>query len=335
MAGTSKTRRYARALAWTAAALVAASPAMAKKAEKKRMQASYEAASLIAIPKFSPLPARAVAAPAGPATFFTINDALAKRDGRRGDGAVRLAAADPTAINDAASPAAPAVVSKRTDEPFGMELFRAPEGALWIKWRRLSDQLGADEKTIAACSEDDCTPSAQKFVNLVNQVKGLTGRAQLERVNQAVNAAVAYATDLALHGEPDRWSAPLATLQAARGDCEDYAFLKRQVLLHAGVKPADLRIVLLRDTAARGDHAVLSARAGGKWYVLDNRRGGFFEESELPHYLPLFAIDETGLKLFAVPFASLSEPAGILPGVNAETDEFTLGGGLGSMEPTL
>jgi predicted transglutaminase-like cysteine proteinase len=334
MAGTSKTRRYARALAWTAAALVVASPAMARKADKKRMQASYEAASLIAIPKFSAPAARAAAAPAGPATFFTINDALAKRDGLRRDGAVRLAATDPAAVTDAA-PAAPAVLSKRTDQPFGMELFRAPEGALWVKWRRLSEQLGADEKTIAACADDDCTPSAQKFVNLVSQAKGLTGRAQLERVNQAINTAVAYATDLALHGEADRWSAPLATLQAGRGDCEDYAFLKRQILLHAGVKPSDLRIVLLRDTAARGDHAVLSARADGKWYVLDNRRGGFFEETDLPHYLPLFAIDETGLKLFAVPLASSSEPANVLPGVNADTNEFTLGGGLGSTEPVL
>src|SRR4029078_5523317 len=69
-----------------------------------------------------------------------------------------------------------------------------------------------------------------------------------------------------------------------------------------GVPEEYLRIVLLRDTQTREAHAVLSARNDGQWYILDNRRLGFYVYDELPHYMPLFALDHDGVKLFAAPY---------------------------------
>jgi predicted transglutaminase-like cysteine proteinase len=267
----------------------------------------------------------------GPATFFTIAGALAKRDGGRIDNAIKLAAADPTETLQDVSPQ-PAVAPVRGDEPFGMQAFRAPEGLLWSKWRRLTQELGEEEKVLSSCSSGTCSRTAAAFLDHVNQIKTLNGRARLEKVNRIVNAAIAYASDLSLHGELDRWSAPLATIQAGRGDCEDYAILKRQMLIHAGATPADLRIVLLRDTAVRLDHAVLAARTEGQWFILDNRKSGFYEERDLPHYMPLFALDQGGVKLFAVPFANLLAPQDdmILPGLDTE-----LPGSAGELEFSL
>lgn len=314
------TRAFARVALLTAVTIAVSGPALARKATRSVANSSFDAASLIPMPKFS-TPAKKTATEfSGPATFFTIAGALAKRDGAKTNGAVRLASADPTdTLVD--TPPASALVPARGEEPFGMHAFRAPEGLLWSKWRRLTREMGEEAKALALCASDTCSKAASAFLAMVDQATAAKGgRAQLERVNRIVNASVTYASDMALHGELDRWTAPLATLQSGRGDCEDYAILKREILIHAGVKPADLRIVLLRDTAVRLDHAVLAARSEGQWFILDNRKGGFFEERDLPHYMPAFALDQTGVKLFAVPFAgrAFEENEPILPGIDTE-----------------
>src|SRR5258707_12999976 len=71
-----------------------------------------------------------------PATFFSINEVLAKLDRQRGRGpnAVRLAALPPSNFATDAQPQrneAPPVGK----EPWGLFTFRAPEGMLWHKWR--------------------------------------------------------------------------------------------------------------------------------------------------------------------------------------------------------
>jgi hypothetical protein len=75
------------------------------------------------------------------------------------------------------------------------------------------------------------------------------------------------------------------------------------VLRAAGVAPETLRIVLLRDTASREDQAVLAAREDGRWFILDNRRAGFYQDAALPHYMPLFALGQNGVQVFAAPYA--------------------------------
>jgi predicted transglutaminase-like cysteine proteinase len=142
-----------------------------------------------------------------------------------------------------------------------------------------------------------------RFLALVEGAREQTGRARLEAVSHAVNAQIRYTSDMAQHGVPDLWSAPLATLASRRGDCEDYAIAKYAVLRAAGVAADDLRIVLLRDTASREDHAVLAARENGRWFILDNRRAGFYEDTALPHYMPLFALGQNGVQVFAAPYA--------------------------------
>jgi hypothetical protein len=74
---------------------------------------------------------------------------------------------------------------------------------------------------------------------------------------------------------------------------------------------------------------VLTARLDGRWYVLDNRRSGFYAEGDLPHYLPLFALDRDGVKLFAAPFASLRVvDDSVLPGLDDETAVMPFSGNL-------
>lgn len=71
--------------------------------------------------------------------------------------------------------------------------------------------------------------------------------AKIDAVNRYVNARVAYVNDIRLSGVEDRWSTGTATLALGKGDCEDYAIAKMQMLRRAGFADQDLYLVVLRD----------------------------------------------------------------------------------------
>ena len=241
-----------------------------------------------------------------PATFFTINAVLAKLDAqrtRRAD-AVRLAAlTHPSSVTDTPPEHGPA--SAAGTEPFGLFIFRAPDGVLWRKWRAVEGDMAKDQAVLDHCRSDaaTCPPHAAQFLRLINAVKSKSGRARLEEANQGVNMAIRYVSDLAQFGELDRWSAPLASFATAKGDCEDYAIAKYAALREAGFPQGDLRLLLVRDRSVGLDHAVLAARLDGHWLILDNRWSELKEDSAKLNFTPLFAIDQAGVHMFAAPFA--------------------------------
>lgn len=260
---------------------------------------------------FIPGSDRASSRPA--ATFFTINQVLAKLDRERGRGpnATRLAALAPSNVATDAQPMLKETPAVGT-EPFGLFTFRAPDGILWRKWRGVESDLAKDQAILGGCraNAETCPPHAAQFLRLVNAVTAKSGRDQLDEANRAVNQAVRYASDLAQHGEVDRWSAALATFATGRGDCEDYAITKYAALTEAGFPREDLRLVLVRDRAVRQDHAVLVALLDGHWLVLDSRRSDLMDDSEATSLTPLFAISYRGVQLFAAPYAQRELPDG-------------------------
>lgn len=245
-----------------------------------------------------------------PATFFTINSVLAKLDRARGRGpnAVRLAALMPPAsiATDAQPEAAPpAGVPSIGNEPFGLFTFRAPESMLWRRWRAIEQDVAQERLVLDRCRSDagSCPSYAAQFLRLVGAAMAKSGRAQLEEVNQGVNAAIRYVSDLVQFRELDRWSAPLASFATAKGDCEDYAIAKYVALRQAGYPEDDMRVLLVRDRNVRQDHAVLAARLDGHWLILDNRWVGLREDDGELNFTPLFAINHEGVHLFARPYA--------------------------------
>jgi predicted transglutaminase-like cysteine proteinase len=241
-----------------------------------------------------------------PATFFTINQVLAKLDRQRGrgPGALRMASLAPADVATDAAPApkeAPAVGT----EPFGLFTFRAPEGTLWRKWRGIEADIAKEHAVLDRCREgaEGCPSYAAQFLRLIKAVKAKSGRDQLDEANRAVNIAIRYMSDYAQHGEADRWSAPLASFATGKGDCEDYAIAKYVALSEAGFPRDDLQLVLVRDRAVRQDHAVLAARLDGHWLLLDSRRSELMNDSDATSFTPLFAINGRGVQLFAAPYA--------------------------------
>lgn len=92
-----------------------------------------------------------------------------------------------------------------------------------------------------------------------------TRLAELDTVNRQVNAAIRPATDIEIYGEVERW-----TLPTDRGDCEDYALLKRHILMRQGWPASALLMTVVRDEKGEG-HAILTARTSKGDYVLDNK----------------------------------------------------------------
>ena len=191
----------------------------------------------------------------------------------------------------------PAVAAAEA-EPFGLFATRLPEGPLPAKWRAVERAVEAERAALAACrtNPDACAAPARQFLAIVALAASYEGRARLGRINRAVNLAIRPVSDRPQHGVDDRWSAPLETLAAGAGDCEDYAIAKLVALREAGVAAEDLRLVILRETASGEDHAVAAARLDGRWLILDNRTLAMVEDGALVKYRPLFALDAGGAR---------------------------------------
>jgi len=88
---------------------------------------------------------------------------------------------------------------------------------------------------------------------------------ELDAVNREVNQAIAPATDLEVYGVNEYW-----TLPTTRGDCEDYALLKRHKLIDKGWPVSSMLMTVVRDEKGEG-HAVLTARTVQGDFILDNK----------------------------------------------------------------
>lgn len=88
---------------------------------------------------------------------------------------------------------------------------------------------------------------------------------EIERVNKWVNGHVAAVTDKEHWGVLDQWDYPAD----GRGDCEDYALLKRKILIEEGFPRQALLMTVVKDASNEG-HAVLTVKTSGGDFILDN-----------------------------------------------------------------
>ena len=139
---------------------------------------------------------------------------------------------------------------------------------------------------------------------------------RLEAVNWYVNKRVSFVDDSRQHGRADVWSFASETLRRGRGDCEDYAIAKLQMLRRSGFADRDLYLVIVKDLVRRADHAVLVVRAAGHMYVLDNGTDQLLDSDSVRDYRPVLTLAANGawthgyrVKSSAVQMASTAVPA--------------------------
>lgn len=117
----------------------------------------------------------------------------------------------------------------------------------------------------------DTTTSSRRFIATPDRL------AQLDRINRLVNTAIAPATDREIFGVNEFWTMP-----TTRGDCEDYAIMKRRMLIENGWPPSSLLLTVVLDEIGDG-HAVLTVRTAQGDFVLDNKVDDVKPWTETPY----------------------------------------------------
>jgi len=117
-----------------------------------------------------------------------------------------------------------------------------------------------------------------------------------ERINRKVNESVSYMSDSEQFGVPEFWS----EARSGFDDCEDYALLKRQLLLKSGFERKDLHLALCWDETG-AYHAVLLCNTSKGWFVLDNRYTWPMTPKSLPYKWDK-ALDEVDGKWYVLSF---------------------------------
>jgi predicted transglutaminase-like cysteine proteinase len=166
-------------------------------------------------------------------------------------------------------------------------------GDISAKWAALESRLQTEEAILAACraSQSSCSAAARRFFEIVELGRQQQGRVRLGVINRAVNMSIRPVSDQVQYAVDDVWSAPLATLEAGAGDCEDYAILKYVALREAAVSPDDLRLLIVWSPRRRTTHAVLAVRLDEEWFILDNLTLTIVNAAEATYYRRLFALD--------------------------------------------
>lgn len=88
----------------------------------------------------------------------------------------------------------------------------------------------------------------------------------LLKVNAWVNETIKPITDIEHWGVVERWNMG----EDGYGDCEDYALLKRDMLIKAGWPREALLMTVVRDKKGEG-HAVLTVKTDRGEFILDNQ----------------------------------------------------------------
>ena len=89
---------------------------------------------------------------------------------------------------------------------------------------------------------------------------------ELERINKWVNVNIEPVSDMDHWHVIDQWDYPTD----GKGDCEDYALLKRKMLLEEGFPRQALLMTVVKDEHGEG-HAVLTVKSNRGELVLDNQ----------------------------------------------------------------
>ena len=170
----------------------------------------------------------------------------------------------------------PGAVSGRPDV-FGSVALAVGRTSLDRRWRAVARQgVGGAAAAYAA------------------SLRGTSAAAKAEAVNRYVNRRVQFVDDSRQYGRADLWSAASETLRRGRGDCEDYAIAKLQMLRAAGIADRDLYLVVAKDLVRRSDHALLVVRAGGRMLVLDNGTDTILNADNPGDYRPVLTFAASG-----------------------------------------
>ena len=225
--------------------------------------------------------------------------------------AIFALAMPPAAVSDAVAGASVASVPsdhgavRQTPALFGTREIYSPDTAAFAKWTGMLARFGREQATAqqGCAGEAACT----EWRRILGALDGLDLRSKLDLVNAAVNRHPYVASQMNW-GESNHWETPFEFFRRS-GQCQDYAIAKYLLLRAAGVPAAQLRVLVLRDTALGLDHAVTVAYVEGEAFLLDNQISTVVPVDSVHHYQPYYSINEAGWWLHVGPHARYASAA--------------------------
>ena len=134
-----------------------------------------------------------------------------------------------------------------------------------------------------------------RAASFASSLRNFDKNSRLDAINRYVNRRVRFTDESRQYGKRDIWTTANATLNRGRGDCEDYAIAKLQLLRAAGFSDRDLYFVILKDLVRRTDHAVLVVRSDERMVVLDNGTDRLLDSESISDYRPILTFAENGV----------------------------------------
>lgn len=132
--------------------------------------------------------------------------------------------------------------------------------------------------------------------SLIEDIRGLPTRQQLERANQFFNQ-LRWLSDGQQFGSRDYWATPMEFLGRGAGDCEEFAIAKYVTLVKAGMPSAQLRIAYVKALRPPQAHMVLTwaAKSGDMPLVLDNLIPDIRPASARKDLIPVYSFNADSL----------------------------------------
>jgi predicted transglutaminase-like cysteine proteinase len=184
--------------------------------------------------------------------------------------------------------------------PLQQAVLRSPWSATPVKLERPAMVRGSPDVFGSTALPIDSTPLDRRWRNVAGRpadagasrwaasLRNQPEAQRIEAINRFVNARIAFVDDSQQFGRNDVWQSASDALRRGRGDCEDYAITKLQLLRAAGLAERDLYLVIVKDLVRRSDHAVLAVHSGGRLLVLDNGTDKVTDSADISDYRPIF-----------------------------------------------
>jgi predicted transglutaminase-like cysteine proteinase len=107
------------------------------------------------------------------------------------------------------------------------------------------------------CADDDRAPQPIRLTDGAMRT--------IQQINVTVNREIEAVSDMDHWGVVDKWDYPTD----GRGDCEDFALLKRKLLMKAGFPRQALLMTVVKEGNGEG-HAILTVKTDQGEFALDN-----------------------------------------------------------------
>jgi predicted transglutaminase-like cysteine proteinase len=183
-------------------------------------------------------------------------------------------------------------VYARPIDPFGGNTVDLPQGPLVQNWQTVYEELAGDHALLGACVDSpstECRPS-QTLWEIIAEARDREGLALIGHINRTINLSI-------VPFEPSEWLTALDAIDA-EGDCKAYSTAKYFALREAGITADRVRLVIVHHRDHVEDHMVVAVYQEDRWLILDNLTLALVQDTDASEYIPLFVLDNHGVRLF-------------------------------------